>query len=174
MATVTQPAWVAVALPVLGIVVGAGATLAVEVLRGIRNRKADREAREAANEESRRAFQRDTILALQDGVTALANGAQQGYEVDMATLRGRLGIVSAAAWPSELTNQCRLANNDVMKLGVRVADEEARSHLQTFFEAVNRFWTPRNITLTEQLWVTVNESYVELNRKLGTLVREVL
>jgi hypothetical protein len=122
----TLPLWVAIALPFIGYIAAA----ATEYLRDrqslTRDREARRDARIAAREDAREAFERDTLLAFQEAMESLMrNSAQVFHEDEMEFRRsGRWGIILPEDIGGEPSS--RLAR-EFHRLRVRLLDESLRN-----------------------------------------------
>jgi hypothetical protein len=122
----TLPLWVAIALPFIGYIAAA----ATEYLRGkqslARDREARRDARMAAREDVREAFERDTLLALQEAMESLMrNSARIFHEYEMEFRRsGRWGIMLPEDIGGEVSS--RLAR-EFQRLRVRLLNESLRN-----------------------------------------------
>jgi hypothetical protein len=88
----------------------------------------EREARAAEREVARQAFQRDTLLELQDEVLALLRNTAQLHSHHVNVYRAT-GQYARDRVPEDLDEESRLAIARVNRLRQRVIDDDLRQHL---------------------------------------------
>lgn len=116
--------------PVVTLVLGAAGGYLADAMRDSRAAARDREAAERAREQARDAFQRETLIELQDWVATLGR-ATAGLHREMAlNLRHSGGFARSEA--SEWEGPMRDAGSNVLRFCVRVLDDETRALAEEF------------------------------------------
>ena len=116
--------------PVVTLMLGAAGGYLADALRDSRAAARDREAAEQARKQARDAFQRETLIELQDWVVALGR-ATAGLHREM-TLNFSDSGRFARSEPSEWEGPMRDGSSNVMRFRVRVLDDEARALAEEF------------------------------------------
>lgn len=178
----TVPAWVAILGPLVGYAIAVG----TELLRGrqarIREREARRDTRQAAREDARDSFERETLLQLQDAVAALMrNTARVQHEEEMEYRRsGRWG---RSALPEEIEGEISIQfPRDVQRLRVRLLDDRLRELVNEWssFAAAATIPAMREETDAEArlrstaAWKRCSDLYIEMAEAIGERLRVLI
>jgi len=141
-------AWTAIVGPITTLLGGLGGYWLAGRNDDARDRRAaEREsnARRAALserlEEDRHAFQRETLLQLQDELQRLSRNTAEGISQDRSTIRERGQIF---IHPDNLSDEGRQIIVSVQRLRARVLDPELRSRVNDFINVCTATW----LTLT--------------------------
>lgn len=136
------PFWVILALPLAGYLAAA----ATEYLRGqqtlTREREARRENREAARQDARDTFERDTLIELQDAISAVMRNVAQIHLENEIEFR-RSGLWGRKAFPEEIGGEPqRVRTHNFQRLRVRVLDGDLRSLLDQWWLYASKSMVP--------------------------------
>jgi hypothetical protein len=126
----TVPVWLAI----LGTFLGYAVAFGSEYLRGrqtlTREREARKDARQAAREDARDAFERETLLQLQDAVGALMRNTARVQIEDEKEYR-RTGKWGRLMLPEDLGGEPTIQlSRDVQRLRVRLLDDRLRAFVE--------------------------------------------
>jgi hypothetical protein len=179
------------AADLLPIVAGGAITLAGGIVATVaesrRSRRADdamlmreERARDAANKASADAFQRETLLELQDWAHKLTrNSVRAHHETDMEFLQAH--TFGRKALPEDINGMTLEATINVRRLRVRVADDQVRREAEELIKHASAVAmpAPRGTTephtearLSSELAVAMTlDASERLNERIGTLLR---
>ena len=152
-----------------GLVTG-GVTLMRERLLAKREREARERARERELEDRRHAFQRESLLALQEALRELANARNDDYE------QRRGGTHTTGSWKrlqeNELfSKELRVARARCWEFHARIFDEEARTLVA---EIINRSRdVPKASSVEEAAGIIdeINRLYHRFQARFNALLR---
>lgn len=130
--TVDAAAW-----GLIGTIVGALASIATTRLSINSSNKLQQEKARAERQERANAFQRETLLELQEAVHDALRLAHRAYIEDCESLRNGVAW-SKAMLSDELNENIRLASRKVSILVERIADDGVRLQVKTLMKIANQ------------------------------------
>lgn len=134
----------------------------------------ERAAREAAAksqmQERRDAFQRQTLLALQEALMDLARteGSMQTHDVRAFRETNQW---HKNRYGEELSEQNRIANALISKLVVRVRDDRVRQQVQLFRDNAFRVFSSSSLSESEQALTKMGAELEAANQRIGEILR---
>ncbi len=176
------PLWVVIALPASGYVAAA----ATEYLRGrqalTRERESRREAREAARQDARDSFERDSLLELQEAMAVLMrNFARIHHENEMEYQQS--GLWGRGVLPKEIGGEAAVSKIQTFhRLRVRVLDRRLRSLCEEWLSAASGSAVPalreeddREACLrATKDWQRCFELYTDVVEGIGARLRHLI
>ncbi len=176
------PIWAVIGLPFSGYL----AAVATEYLRGrqtlTRERETRQEARAAAREDARDAFERETLIELQDAMAVLMrNAARTHHETEMEYRQS--GTWGRRALPEEIGGEPAIALvHDFQRLRVRVLDGELRALCQEWWSAASQSTIPAlreeddesARTRASAVWKRCTALYPQVMEAIGSRLRELV
>ena len=136
----------------------------------------EREAREAARREQRFqqriAFQRQTLLDLQDALMQLARTTGEMHFHDKKAFR-ETGRWQKQLYGEDLAERDRVANARTAMLGVRVADASVRDLLQQFKNQCTASILSENEEASECSLRKMGLVFESLNQRIGEILRKL-
>ncbi len=176
------PLWVTVGLPIFTFVSGFGGSLSIEELRERRSgrREASRlraeaearaEERAALREEARAAFQRETMLELQEAAQKLLRSSLQITRADQARFE------TNGEWPPRpvggaVPEDARLQAGRVHLLKSRVHDASIRESIDSLMDLYVRVVRPKTAKGQAAALQRMAELLDQANERVGQLVRD--
>jgi hypothetical protein len=139
-------------------------------------RAREREARDAARRaqlfERRVAFQRETLLNLQDAVVRYTRVAGKMHHLDRMEQR-RTGNWGRYLLPDDLNNEAFQANVSIMVLISRVRDNRVRELAETFREHASRVGISDTEEAGRNALDIVTEVLDPLHKRIGEVLRKL-
>lgn len=175
------PLWVVLALPFSGYLAAA----ATEYLRGkqmlVREREGRREAREAARQDARDTFERDTLIELQDAISALMRNVGQIHFQNEVEYR-QSGLWGRKLLPDEIGSEPQASRaHNFDRLRVRALDEDVRRLCEQWWSSAARSMVPalqgeddeeaRLRAIAE--WQRTSAIFPEVMERIGSRLREL-
>lgn len=175
------PLWVVLALPFSGYLTA----VATEYLRGhqalTREREARREAREAARQDARDAFERDTLIELQDAIAALMRNTSQIHLENEVEFR-KSGSWGRRTLPEEIGGEPQGSRaRNFERLRVRVLNDELRNLCEQWWSYAAKSMVPAlreegdqdaRLRATAD-WERSTAIFSEVMEKVGSRLREL-
>lgn len=156
----------------IGTVIGALASIGTTYLTNRNTAHLQVEAETATRLEKHRAFQRDTLLELQDAFhDAVRIVAQIQYENTM--IYAKTGQWGKGKLPEGLNESLRVANRRVMLLKERVADDSVRATTKQVMAKANAVVYAASKEESSALLDEVTFEGVDAIEKIGTTLREL-
>jgi hypothetical protein len=160
--------------PVVTLALGALGTVIAEWWR---EQRGERRTRQAARD----AFQRETLLALQDALMVLGRVMSRVHMHDLNAYR-ETGEWGKVPLPDELDEGTRTAIVGVNRHRVRVLDDDVRNAVKAFVELAGEMAIPPLSATTHDLRMAAAEAayrrmtaaFEPLQERIGVLLREVL
>lgn len=150
--------------------------LVTESLHDRRAEKREREAREASRRqllfERRAAFQRETLLNLQDALMELSRAAGGTHHLDAMEFR-KSGKWGKRLLPADLDEVFRHATVKTLTLMVRVHDDRVREMVRKFREQASNVGLCRNEKESEKCLTEVARLLDPLNERIGEALRKL-
>ena len=160
----------------LGALVGGAITGGITLMRerqlGTREREAREKARERDLEDRRNAFQRESLLALQEALRELANARNDDYE------QRRGGTGQAHSWNKLKQNELfsielRVARSKCWELHARIFDEEARRLVADIINRSRDVPRAHSIEEAAEIIMSINRSYHQFQARFNELMRSL-
>ncbi|HEU0085030.1 MAG TPA: hypothetical protein VFQ87_19440 [Bradyrhizobium sp.] len=163
-------------LTVVSLVAGYGLKSITDLVQHKWNVEKEREARKAARQDQRfqrrSAFQRETLLALQDACMDLGRATAQANSLNLAEFR------ASKTWnrrrlPDDLDESHRLAQARTQLLLVRVRDASVRQLAANLRELSAETLLGRSADDSEHALASMGLVFESLNNRIGELLREI-
>jgi len=156
----------------LGTVAGAAASIATTVIASRNAASLQSAAAELEREEKARAFQRDTLIELQDAVHDELRAVTIVYMADEAVYR------ETRTWGrnllgEELNNRVHLAGRRTLLLTERIADDDLRDHLKALRGLLANVQMARDPAIAEHAHVTAMDMGTSVMEHIGTVLRSL-
>lgn len=169
-----MPEWSTGWLPVLTLLLGYAVGLLTEWLRHKGTLKREREAREAAQRvaahEQRAAFQRQTLLDLQEAVMQLVRAASEMHHHDVMTSR-KTGKWATQLFDEDLDRRAHHAQMRTTMLSVRVRDKEVRELTRAFQADAASLPVVPTKEESDHAYARMTNKFDQLNEHIGQLLR---
>jgi hypothetical protein len=123
-------------------------------------------------QDRRIAFERETLLRLQDELLRLSRGsAESNFFIEAAVNKG-------AEWtrvmvPDELSERTRLAQAATTALGVRIRNEALRNQVDAFRKTCADFQMPLSKAGSDATFVRMGTQFEALNQSIGQALRQL-
>lgn len=163
-------------LPVFTLLLGFAASSLNEWFRDKRAKNREHEARMAARRErlsDRRAdFQRQTLLDLQEAVLVVTRSlwSLHSHDLDVARTSGHWEL---RLIPEELNQEHASANAKTILLAARVRNDEIRSLAGQLRDRGNVVMLCDSETSSRRAIQSIDETFLNLNEKIGELLRKL-
>jgi hypothetical protein len=135
--------------------------------------KRDESARAAERDVSREAFQRDTLLDVQDAVYSLMRATSETHMHDQKAPYTLL--------PPDLDEQLRAGTANVGHLRQRILDDQLRAEVRQLIEAMTRVMLPNPDVLEQQRpalqqreWLSLMHAHQGFEDRLGAILRTLI
>jgi hypothetical protein len=154
----------------IGTLIGALASIATNVIASRNAAALQNSAASASREEQRKAFQRDTLLRLQDDLHRLLRRTFQIHLSDLQSFRAT-GKWGSEALPEELNSGHMETVRDVNVLIERVAEDALRTELKAFVISLNEVTFARSQNDADRRLEAMNTRAVQVLERVGTVLR---
>ena len=154
----------------IGTLVGALASIGATWLSIGQASSLQASASKLARTETRRVFQRDTLLELQEAVLDLMRLIAQGDSENRAAHR-KTGIWGKQSLTPEVNEGQRLAHRRLTILIQRVADDALRSELKRFHSALSKVTLAPSAKEAEHIFNTLSDHLTQVLELLGAELR---
>jgi hypothetical protein len=157
---------------VLGGVLTGAVTLFQVQLISKREREARESIREQEREDRRDAFERETLLALQDAIIETRQAVFRDFDRRMAVLAEK------GSWPVRspgvlLPSDWAEADERVIRLHARVFDDELQMLIEHFRDVSARALTAQEQSAVEGWMTQMSTRLEEINARIGVLLARV-
>lgn len=154
----------------IGTIIGALASIATTWLSGRSASRLQQQSSAIEREERARAFQRETLIELQDALNDAVRLLTRAYLEDSASFK------QSANWgqsllSEEVNEKMRLANRRVSILVERVADGTLRSKIKDIMRASTQVVSARSQKDAETNFQGVTSAVDDVMENLGTVLR---
>tara|TARA_Y100000780_G_C13673711_1_gene413385 strand:- start:287 stop:802 length:516 start_codon:yes stop_codon:yes gene_type:complete len=156
----------------LGTIVGAAASIATTVIASKNAASLQFAAASHEREEQARAFQRDTLIELQDAVHDELRAITLLYMADEVAYR-ETGTWGRKMLGEELNNQVRLAGRRTLLLSERISDENLRDHLKCLRSLLTEVQMAREAALAESTHIAAMSMGISVMEHIGTVLRSL-
>jgi hypothetical protein len=169
-------------LPAATLAAGVVGTLGGQGLKEVLTAGREREGRAAERDVARDAFQRDTLLELQDALLALMRNTAQLHNHHVQVYR-TTDRYSRDPDPDGLSEDNRLAIAGVNRLAQRVLDDELRAHVKAVRDLCAEVTRPAQMQTgteadiaerAEQAWFRLAAEGTRIQDHIGEVLRGVL
>jgi hypothetical protein len=143
-------------------------------------RRRDDEARDAERQAAARAFQRETLLALQDALARLARATGAAHHATETEYRHQ-GEWGRAPLPEAIDAEMAAAIRDVQRLQVRVDDDEVRATARDLIDLAVRATMPamreeatpheRAKNSADDAFQMAPSRHLQVNERIGEILR---
>lgn len=156
----------------LGTIAGAAASIATTVIASSNAASLQSAAATLEREEKARAFQRDTLIELQDAVHDELRAVALVYMADDAAYR------ETRTWGrkmlgEELNNKVHLAGRRTLLLTERIADDELREHLTSLRGLLTQVQMARDPGVAERAHMAAMDMGTSVMEHIGTVLRSL-
>lgn len=156
----------------LGTIAGAAASIATTVIASRNAASLQSAAATLEREEKARAFQRDTLIELQDAVHDELRAVALVYMADDAAYR------ETRTWGrkmlgEELNNKVHLAGRRTLLLTERIADDELREHLTSLRGLLTQVQMARDPGVAERAHMAAMDMGTSVMEHIGTVLRSL-
>ncbi|KRW67436.1 hypothetical protein EA797_03960 [Stutzerimonas zhaodongensis] len=156
----------------LGTIAGAAASIATTVIAS-RNAASLQSAAAAHEREAKaRAFQRDTLIELQDAVHDELRAVALVYMADEVAYR-ETGTWGRKMLGEELNNQVHFAGRRTLLLSERIADDNLRDHLKSLRGLLTEVQMAREAALAERTHMAAMNIGTSVMEHIGTVLRSL-
>lgn len=154
----------------LGTIAGAAASIVTSVIASKNAASLQSAAATLEREEKSRAFQRDTLIELQDAVHDELRAVNLVYMADEAAYR------ATQTWGrkllgEELNNKVHLAGRRTLLLSERIADDELREHLKSLRGLLTDVQMARDPSVAERAYMAAMVMGNPVMEHIGTVLR---
>lgn len=136
----------------------------------------EREARDAARREQRferrTAFQRQTLLDLQEATLRLVRATGEMNHLDTVASRGG-GEWGKQLFGEDLNDRARLAQAQTTVLGVRVRDDAVRNGIKIVKNECVAATSSRSEEEAKRAMHRMSDAFDEMNERLGEILRKL-
>lgn len=169
-------------VPTITLVLGAAGALGAQGLRERFTSSREREARKAAREVARDAFQRETLLELQDAILRVVRNTTQ-LRIHHRAVYASTGRYARDPDPPELSDENREVMAITTRLRQRVLDDDLRQHVREVQELCTQITMPPQVTgetdeqaaqRADPASVRLAHDYNDLENRLGRVLRALL
>lgn len=156
----------------LGTIAGAAASIATTVIASRNAASLQSAAVTLEREERARAFQRDTLIELQDAVHDELRAVSLVYMTDEAAYR------ETRTWGrkmlgEELNNKVHLAGRRTLLLSERIADDALRGHLKSLRGLLTEVQMARDVAIAERAHEAAMNMGISAMEHIGTVLRSL-
>lgn len=156
----------------LGTVAGAAASIATTVISSRNAASLQSAAAILEREEKARAFQRDTLIELQDAVHDELRAVALVYMADYAAYR------ETSTWGrkmlgEELNNKVHLAGRRTLLLSERIANDDLRDHLKSLRSLLTEVQMASDAAIAERAHMAAIEMGTSVMEHIGTVLRSL-
>ena len=156
----------------LGTIAGAATSIATTVIASRNAASLQSAAATLEREEKARAFQRDTLLELQDAVHDELRAVALVYMADNAAYR------ETRTWGrkmlgEELNNKVHLAGRRALLLSERIADDDLREHLKSLRGLLTEVQMARDVAGAERAHMAAMDMGTSVMEHIGTVLRSL-
>lgn len=156
----------------LGTFAGAAASIATTVIASRNAASLQRTAASLEREEKSRAFQRETLIELQDAVHEELRAVALLYMADKAAFR-ETGTWGRKLLGEELNNRVHLAGRRTLLLAERVADDGLRDHIKALRGLLTSVQMARDSAVAERAHIAAMEMGTSVMEHIGTVLRSL-
>jgi len=156
----------------LGTIAGAAASIATTVLASRNAASLQSAAAALEREEKSRAFQRDTLIELQDAVHDELRAVALVYMADEAAYR-ETRVWGRRMLGEELNNKVHLAGRRTLLLSERIADDNLRDHLKSLRGLLTEVQMARDAALAERTHMAAMDMGTSVMEHIGSVLRSL-
>jgi hypothetical protein len=167
-------------LPAATLAAGVVGTLGGQGLREWLTSGREREARAAEREVARNAFQRDTLLELQDALLELVQSASR-IHLHQGNVYGQTERFGRDNLPEDLNEASGLTNARTSRLQQRILDEQVRQELASLKNLCTEITFPNTGIDDAVAWGNAHNAWLrlphvnkQLEDRIGTVLRGLL
>lgn len=156
----------------IGTIVGALASIGTTWISGRNASNLQKQSSSLERMERERAFQRETLVALQDALHDALRMMARAYLEDNASYK-QTGNWGKSLLSEEVDEGLRLANRKVSILIGRVANDPLRSELKDVMKEVGQVCLARSPAEAEAIFGRVNSSAIDVMERSGNVLRSL-
>ena len=156
----------------LGTIAGAAASIATTVLASRNAATLQSAAAALEREEKSRAFQRETLIDLQDSVHDELRAVALLFMADEAAFR-ESGAWGRKLLGEELNTKVHLAGRRTLLLRERVADDELRDHIQSLRDLLTGVQMARDRVVAERVNADAMQMGTAVMEHIGKVLRSL-
>lgn len=156
----------------LGTIVGAAASIATTVIASRNATSLQSTAAALERKEKARAFQRDTLIELQDAVHDELRAVALVYMADEAAYR-ETHIWGRKMLGEELNNKVHLAGRRTLLLSERIADDNLREYLKSLRSLLTDVQMARDASQAERTHMAAMDMGTSVMEHIGTVLRSL-
>lgn len=156
----------------LGTIAGAAASIATTVIASRNAASLQSAAARLDSEEKARAFQRDTLIELQDAVHDEIRAVNLVYLADDAAYR-ETRMWGRKLLGDELNNKVHLAGRRTLLLSERIADDELRDHLKSLRGLLTDVQMAREAAIAQHTYMAAMNMGNSVMEHIGTVLRSL-
>ncbi|MEX2411736.1 MAG: hypothetical protein WD607_10290 [Candidatus Paceibacterota bacterium] len=153
-----------------GAIIGAGASIITSVITSQNQVQLQKNRASLVRKERARAFQRETLLEIQDALNDLLRQNGQAYLIHRKNYKSE-GKWGQSYLPDDLDENIRLANSKFVALVERISDDSLRSDLKELRSNLNRMLFAMSAEEAQDIFHNTGNSAIHVMEKLGVVLR---
>jgi len=154
-----------------GAIVGAGASVLTSVINSRNAARMQHSANSLERAERARAFQRETLVNLQEGLQDLMRLVTRAHLADLAANRNTGGW-GKNMLPDDLSEEIRISNRNLAILLERIADDELRDDIKQLHGNINSVHTAKTKESAEARHMALAPLFQKSMEHLGAVLRQ--
>lgn len=156
----------------LGTIAGAATSISTAIIASRNAASLQSAAATLEREEKARAFQRDTLIELQDAVHDELRAVSLLYMADYAAYRDN-GKWGGNILGEELNNKVHMAGRRTLLLSERIANDELREHLKFLRGLLTEVQMSRDAAIAERAHMAAMNMGISVMEHMGTVLRSL-
>lgn len=156
----------------LGTIAGAAASIATTVIASRNAASLQSMAAATEREEKARAFQRETLIELQDALHDELRAVALVYMTDEAAYQ-ESGTWGKKMLGEELNNRVHLAGRRTLLLSERVADDDLRGHIKSLRGRLTEVQMARDVAVAECAHAAAMDMGISVMEHIGQVLRSL-
>ena len=155
---------------IVGAVVGTAGTLFATWLQQAHASRREREASERDAAERRRAFQRDTLMELQEALAALVRYYGRAQHLDEMEWR-KTGTWGRSLLPEDVDSGTQNTTVRMILLSERIDDDDVRQHIRAFNDGLARLAISTDRDEAQDIMAGAVADYAAIQGEVGAVFR---